>query len=182
MNNFFKGLGEFFTALGECCMPSKKEREIHPPATATNSPSATQSNYSQKNQDMMILILKNYNQVFLKIDSYLEQDLFDGIDNPQKDQIKDYIKTWNKNKFYKVTDSSDFHKIFREKLTEHLQKIQDTSPQDYKDAKFDALLTAIKSPIKEKDSDPSHTEIKKGLANLITEAKDGKKIYPSSYR
>ena len=182
MNNFFKGLGEFFTALGECCMPSKKEREIHPPATATNFPSATQSNFSKENQEMMILILKNYNQVFLKIGHLKKQDLFDGIDNPQKNQIKDYIKTWNKDKFYKVTDSSDFHRIFREKLKEHLQEIKKITPENFKDAKFDALLTAIKSPIKEKDSDPSHTEIKKGLANLITEAKDGKKIYPSSYR
>lgn len=163
-------------------MPSKKEHKYRPPATSATNTSATKSNYSQKDQDMMILILENYNQVFLKIGHLKKQDLFDGIDNPQKDQIKDYIKTWNKNKFYKVTDSSDFHRIFREKLKEHLQEIKKITPENFKDAKFDALLNAIESPIKEKDSDPSHTEIKKGLANLITDAKEGKNTFTSSYR
>ncbi|MFZ9470677.1 MAG: hypothetical protein ACO26G_06495 [Rickettsiales bacterium] len=177
MNNFFKGLGEFFTALGECCMPSKKEREIHPPATATNSPSATQSNYSQKNQEMMILILRNYNDVLRKPSSTApDADLFNS------ETISDQIKSWNNNKNFIYSDYRNFHRIFRKKLEEHLQEIQDTSPQDYKDKKFDALLNAIEFTKNRQDLTPSSTEIKKGLANLITDAKDGKNISTSSYR
>ena len=71
---------------------------------------------------------------------------------------------------------------FRKKLEEHLQEIQKISPQDYRDEKFDALLTAIKSTENRQDLTPSSTEIKKGLANLITDAKDGKNISTSSYR
>lgn len=177
MNNFFKGVEDFFNALGECCMPSKNATKNHPPDSTTNSPSATQSNYFQENQEMMILILENYNDVLRKPSSTPPNaPLFNSK------TINDQIMSWNNNNNFIYSDNICFHKIFREKLKEHLQKIQKTSPEKHKNEKFDDLLNAIQSTENRQDLDPSSTEIKNGLASLITKAKEGQKIYTSSCR
>lgn len=158
-------------------MPSKKEHKNRPPATRATYTSATQSNYSQKDQDMMILILKNYNDALRKPSSIApDANLFNS------NTINDQIMSWNNNKNFIYRDDTRFHKIFREKLQEHLQEIQKTTPQDYKDAKFNVLLDAIQSTENRQDSDSSYTEIKKVLASLITEAKYGNNITTITYR
>jgi len=175
MTNFFCEVGSFLSSIFNCCNENRKGPN-NPPAPTAQSPSANQSQFDDKEQEIMILILQNYNEVLLKPSKIQKMLLFDGIATAHHIEIKEHIKKWNDDKYYKGKDGLKFHQKFRIKLQEHLQEIKKIDSKDEKNKKFEELLNAISSPKENQDLNNPAMGAKKNLICLINYAKDEKNI------
>jgi len=176
MTNFFCEVGNFLSSIFNCCNENRKGPN-NPPAPTAQSPSANQSQFDDKEQEIMILILQNYNETLLIPRKRPKAPLFDGITTKDKIEIKEHIKKWNDDNYFNARGGFNFHEIFRKKLQKHLQEIQkEIFSKNEKNSKFDALISAIESNSENPDLDKSAKKIKDNLIKQIEDAKEGQSL------